>query len=115
MRIAKTLTAAVAALALVTAVAAAPSEAQARRGWGWGPAVGAGIAIGIIGAAAAAADEGSPTGIAFGSQSFWPGRLASQNTRPMKPKKISTVIETTCVAKPSVGVNASGEVSRTTP
>ena len=38
-------------------------------------------------------------------------RLASQNTKPIRAKKINTVTETTCVAKPSVGVKASGVVA----
>ena len=42
-------------------------------------------------------------------------RLASQKTNPIRTKNISTVTETTCVAKPRVGVKASGEVSRMTP
>ena len=42
-------------------------------------------------------------------------RLASQKTNPIRTKKMSTVTETTCVAKPRVGVKASGEVSRMTP
>ena len=42
-------------------------------------------------------------------------RLAIQNTKPIRRKNTSTVTETTCVAKPSVGVNASGEWSRMTP
>jgi hypothetical protein len=33
----------------------------------------------------------------------------------MSRKNASTVTETTCVAKPRVGVNASAEVSRMTP
>ena len=52
---------------------------------------------------------------ALGSQSFLPARLASQKTKPISRKKISTVTETTWVAKPSVGVKASTEVSRITP
>ena len=42
-------------------------------------------------------------------------RLAIQNTKPIRRKNRSTVTETTLVAKPSVGVNASTEVSRMTP
>ena len=42
-------------------------------------------------------------------------RLVIQNTKPIRRKNTSTVTETTFVAKPSVGVNASTEVSRMTP
>src|SRR5438874_2149847 len=42
-------------------------------------------------------------------------RLVIQNTTPIRRKNSSTVTETTFVAKPSVGVNASGERSRMTP
>jgi hypothetical protein len=38
-----------------------------------------------------------------------------QNTKPIKAKNKITVTETTRVAKPMVGVNASAEVSRMTP
>ena len=46
---------------------------------------------------------------------LWSERLASQKTKPISTKKISTVTETILVAKPSVGVKASTEVSRMTP
>jgi hypothetical protein len=42
-------------------------------------------------------------------------RLEIQNTTPIRRKNRSTVADTTCVAKPSVGVKASGERSRMTP
>ena len=42
-------------------------------------------------------------------------RLVIQNTKPIRRKKMSTVTETTCVAKPSVGVKASADWSRMTP
>ena len=42
-------------------------------------------------------------------------RLVIQNTKPIRRKNRRTVTETTRVAKPMVGVNASTEVSRTTP
>jgi hypothetical protein len=48
-------------------------------------------------------------------QSFLSCRLASQKTNPMSRKKASTVHDTTTVANPSVGVKASGDVSRMTP
>ena len=42
-------------------------------------------------------------------------RLVIQNTKPIRRKNASTVTDTTWVAKPRVGVNASAEVSRMTP
>ena len=42
-------------------------------------------------------------------------RLEIQNTTPIRRKNMSTVADTTFVAKPSVGVNASTDRSRTTP
>jgi hypothetical protein len=57
----------------------------------------------------------APAGSAAGCHAGRADRLLSQNTMPMNTKKISVVTDTTFVAKPSVGVKASTEVSRTTP
>ena len=71
---------------------------------------------GKVDRAALPAPEPAGSGAAArGSQFFLPPRLASQKTKPIRAKKISTVTETTCVAKPRVGVKASTEVSRITP